>query len=190
MSRVYILKAMVNNLFPSGSIRAAVADLLGDVAKSLVSNQIRKATLGPNAVRVSPAIRVSQGETPPEDDMGCPYCAVARQLAAAYRYIKRAERSPNFVDTYQELARRHIIGASQTLASLHNLTKPKAAGLLHQLANLQDDLRQPTRPDLLSGMAAMIWEASDKALDLAEEYQEDNRIIEGEVRNLDEEIAR
>jgi len=179
---------MVNNLFPQGSIRAAVADLLGDVAKSFVSNQVRKSTLGSTAVRVSPDIRVSRGETPPEDDMGCPYCAVARQLAAAHRYIKRAEKSPNFTDTYRELARRHIIGASQTLTTLHNLTKPKAAGLLHQLANLQDDLRQPIRQDLLSGMAAMIWEASDRALDLAEEYQEDNQIIEGEVRNLDEEL--
>lgn len=181
---------MVSNIFPQGSVRAAVADLAGDLVKSLVSNTLRKATLGTTAVKVSPAIRVSRGESPPEDDVGCPYCAVARQLAAAHRYIKRAEKSPNFTDTYRELARRHIIGASQTLASLSNLTKPKAAGLLHQLANLQDDLRQNHQLDLLSGIAAMIWEASDRALDLAEEYQEDNQVIEGEVRNLDEEVAR
>jgi hypothetical protein len=35
----------------------------------------------------------------------------------------------------------------------------------------------------------MIWEASDKALDLAEEDQEDAQVIDAEVRELDKEVG-
>jgi len=102
--------------------------------------------------------------------------------------MKRAEKSPSLGPTYQELARRHIVGAAQTLTSLPNSTKLKTYGLLHQLANLEDDLSRPHSQRDYTGIAAMVWEASDKALDLAEEYQEDAEVIDAEVRELDNEV--
>ncbi len=175
--------------FPPGTIRANVAELAGELVKAFVSNQVRQRILGPKAIRVSPEARPTPGESPPEDDVGCPYCAIARELAAAHRYMKRADVSPNFGTTYQELARRHIVGAAQTLTGLPNLTKAKSAGLLHLLANLEEDLNIPHRKGQYSGIAAMIWEASDKALDLAEEFQEDSQVIDAEVRELDGETG-
>lgn len=168
-----------------------VADLAGSFAKSFVSSQLRRTVIEGRVTHVppdvAPAVNVDES---PSDTTGCPYCAGARHLAAAYRYLTRAQERPALTDIYQELALREVYLSHQALDILRLSVNRNTEVLKARITTLGIALSPSGPSPDFADCARHAWQASSLALDLAESFDQRLRVASQGISEIDAEIAR
>ncbi|RJO60342.1 MAG: hypothetical protein C4542_09630 [Dehalococcoidia bacterium] len=135
----------------------ALREVVRDTATELVRSKVTRP--GISAIRVEPTIT-------DRDNKGCPYCTVAKQLAAAFRYLKRATEKPDYRPLYAPLSRLLVAEATQTID--HLLPNPDHRVLRQILGALKEHLIAGHERIDFEAAADLAWNASSLALDLAE----------------------
>ena len=167
-----------------------VADLAGNLAKSFVSSHLRKTVIEGRVVHVSPDVAPAGEETFAPTTAGCPYCASARHLAAAHRYLTRAQDRPALTSIYQELALHEVYLSRRALEMLRSSVNQNTDVLKDQITTLGLTLSPSAAPPDLAICAQQAWQASSLALDLAERFEQSLSIASQGVSEIDAGIAR
>lgn len=173
-------------------VMPAVADLAGSLMSDFVRTQIRSRIVGGSTVTTAPTTTIIEGETAPASVEGCPYCACARHLAAAYRYLTRAherQEQPDVAAIYRELALREVYAASKDIETLHSAVNENTDRLKSTITGLGLALVPSAPTPDFAACAAQAWGASGLALDQAEWFEANLSAAHGRVSAIDQQIA-
>ncbi len=113
--------------------------------------------------RVEPLVTIIE---PPEQDTGCPYCAVVRMLSYAHRSLLRAKQKPALTNIYTEIASNAV---SEAVGVIHRLEPSVENGhMINKLHKLEVTLLRSLSISDLDRVASDLWELTDLCYDLAE----------------------
>ncbi len=176
-----------------------IAEGLVAVCKDLVLNYVHEKLLRP-----IPVVYPYRDESPSVPET-CPYCAMAKHLAVAKSYVRRAKHSTAFLPIYQQLAFTEIRQAADIAQGLRPDFDARVSRLGHQIIGIEMQLAKPLRPSALTQVCESIDIVLDLDFDLAEKFNSgarhgdelaadmeqrvkvmDDNIIEGEVSVIGE----
>ena len=165
---------------PGQIIAGFVIDSLGEGAKVAMRNFLNR------RIESSPmSPRMAVEETPPGAS-GCPFCFIAARLGVAYRYMRRAKSSRQFIEIYRELAVDEVSEASY-LATAIMQPDHRDYNLALSVNRIEVALSSPLGTGNLEAVLSELWSASEVALMIAERNQfgmpQDN-VVEGEAREV------
>ena len=168
-----------------------LGDFAGLVVKDVLSSQLRKGSVKGRAAPVSPATNPKAGESPPQwtvNATGCPYCQCASALAAAYRYLSRANERPHLASIYRELALQHVYEGSTALDRLHLAVDSQTDVLRNRVVALGLALSSSAPEPNYEACAEQAWQASAIALEQAEVFERNLSAMDIAVARLDQEL--
>jgi len=161
-----------------------ITDTLVAIGADIVRAKVRQAVLK------SPTVQpLARQETPPRGHVGCPYCAITKNMAIAFRYLMRASERPQWGSIYHELAIDEVRSADSTVLAIPtpDIETLRLAQSVHEFEVWM------AHPLASSGdfkqAAARAWSLSDQAIALAERFQSSMRSQEAMISDLDQAVA-
>jgi len=156
-----------------------VASNIAPLVVELVTEVVRIGMKEYSARRLSELDReqrqVQSPQPVPITEIGCPYCAIARYVAAAHLYLGRVIDRPELVGIYRELAGDQLDDAMNiTVALPESIPNAELLGMLRSAKGLLDATS-------IDGPAVKgkLWSVANAAMYIAESKRYDKGALDG-----------